>query len=375
MGPLISAQHRETVASFVDGDVLFRGDTPGGPGYWYPATLVEATNEDRVAREEVFGPVAAVIPFDDEADAVRIANDTPYGLSGSIWTRDGARALRVARALETGVLSVNSNSSVRHSTPFGGFKQSGFGRELGMQALEGYSEVKNVYVSTEDSMGRLDGKVAVITGAGGGMGREAALLFTEEGAKVCAADVQLAAAEETAASCAEGSAFAFQVDVANEEQVAAMMRATADRFGGIDVLYNNAGISPDDDASVLDTSVEAWDRVQDVNTKGVFLCCKHGIPYLRERGGGSVINVASFVAILGAATSQISYSASKGAVLSMSRELAVQFARRGDPRQRALPGPGRDAAPAATSSATTPPRSSGGGSTGRRAAWRSRERS
>jgi acyl-CoA reductase-like NAD-dependent aldehyde dehydrogenase len=149
MGPLISAQHRETVASFVDGDVLFRGDTPRGPGYWYPATLVEATNEDRVAREEVFGPVAAVIPFDDEADAVRIANDTPYGLSGSIWTRDGARALRVARALETGVLSVNSNSSVRHSTPFGGFKQSGFGRELGMQALQGYSEVKNVYVSTE----------------------------------------------------------------------------------------------------------------------------------------------------------------------------------------------------------------------------------
>ncbi len=150
MGPLISAQHRETVASFVDGDVLFRGETPGGPGYWYPATLVEATNDDRIAREEVFGPVAAVIPFDDEADAVRIANDTPYGLSGSLWTRDGARALRVARALETGVLSVNSNSSVRHSTPFGGFKQSGFGRELGMQALEGYSEVKNVYVSTED---------------------------------------------------------------------------------------------------------------------------------------------------------------------------------------------------------------------------------
>jgi acyl-CoA reductase-like NAD-dependent aldehyde dehydrogenase len=149
MGPLISAQHRETVASFIDGDVLFRGETPGGPGYWYPATLVEATNEDRVAREEVFGPVAAVIPFDDEADAVRIANDTPYGLSGSIWTRDGARALRVARALETGVLSVNSNSSVRPSTPFGGFKQSGFGRELGMQALGGYSEVKNVYVSTE----------------------------------------------------------------------------------------------------------------------------------------------------------------------------------------------------------------------------------
>ena len=113
----------------------------------------------------------------------------------------------------------------------------------------------------------------------------------------------------------------MQVDVADEEQVAAMMQATAERFGGIDVLYNNAGISPDDDASVLDTSVEAWERVQDVNTKGVFLCCKHGIPYLLERGGGSVINVASFVAILGAATSQISYTASKGAVLALSREL------------------------------------------------------
>jgi betaine-aldehyde dehydrogenase len=148
MGPLISAQHRETVASFVNGDVLFSGETPSGPGYWFPATLVEASNEDRIAREEVFGPVAALIPFEDEADAVRQANDTPYGLSGSIWTRDGARALRVARAIDTGVISVNSNSSVRHSTPFGGFKQSGFGRELGMHALEGYSEVKNVFLAT-----------------------------------------------------------------------------------------------------------------------------------------------------------------------------------------------------------------------------------
>jgi betaine-aldehyde dehydrogenase len=148
MGPLISASHRKTVAGFVDGDALFRGDTPEGAGFWFPCTLVEATNEDRVAREEVFGPVAAVIPFDGEEEAVRIANDTPYGLSGSIWTENGARALRVARALETGVISINSNTSVRVSTPFGGFKQSGFGRELGMHALDGYSELKNVYFAT-----------------------------------------------------------------------------------------------------------------------------------------------------------------------------------------------------------------------------------
>jgi acyl-CoA reductase-like NAD-dependent aldehyde dehydrogenase len=149
MGPLVSAEHRERVSSYVDGEVAFRGHVPQGPGFWFPCTLVEASNGDRIAREEVFGPVAAVIPFEDEADAIRIANDTPYGLSGSIWTENGARALRVARALETGVVSVNSNTSVRVSTPFGGFKQSGFGRELGMHALEGYSEVKNVFLATD----------------------------------------------------------------------------------------------------------------------------------------------------------------------------------------------------------------------------------
>jgi acyl-CoA reductase-like NAD-dependent aldehyde dehydrogenase len=150
MGPLISAEHREKVASYVDGDVAFRGEVPDGKGFWYPPTLLgPIANESRQAREEIFGPVACVIPFEDEADAIRVANDTPYGLSGSIWTRDVARALRVARAIETGVLSINSNTSVRVSTPFGGFKQSGMGRELGMHALDGYSEIKNVYIATE----------------------------------------------------------------------------------------------------------------------------------------------------------------------------------------------------------------------------------
>ena len=186
-------------------------------------------------------------------------------------------------------------------------------------------------------MGRLDGKVVVITGAASGIGREAALLFSDEGASVCVADVSEEAGERTASECRE--AFFCQVDVASAESVEAMYAATAERYGGVDVLYNNAGIMPDDDASVVETAPEAWQRVQDVNTKGVYLCCKYGIPRLLDRGGGSVINVASFVALVGAATSQISYTASKGAVLSMSRELAVEFARRGVRVNALCPGP------------------------------------
>jgi acyl-CoA reductase-like NAD-dependent aldehyde dehydrogenase len=152
MGPLISAAHRERVASYVpDGaPVAFRGTAPAGPGYWYPPTVLAPVRMDDPAyTEEVFGPVLTVTPFEDEAMAVAIANDTPYGLSGSIWTRDIGRAIRVARAVETGNLSVNSHSSVRYSTPFGGFKQSGLGRELGPDALDAFTEVKNVFIATE----------------------------------------------------------------------------------------------------------------------------------------------------------------------------------------------------------------------------------
>jgi betaine-aldehyde dehydrogenase len=158
MGPLVSAAQRTQVASFLDGGdpgqaaphVAFRGVAPSGPGWWFAPTVVApAAPGTRLWRDEVFGPVVGVTPFDDEAHAVALANDTPYGLSGSVWTGNGARALRVAGAVRAGVLSVNSNTSVRVSTPFGGMKQSGFGRELGLEALDAYSDVKNVFVSTE----------------------------------------------------------------------------------------------------------------------------------------------------------------------------------------------------------------------------------
>jgi NAD(P)-dependent dehydrogenase (short-subunit alcohol dehydrogenase family) len=184
---------------------------------------------------------------------------------------------------------------------------------------------------------RLDGKVCVITGAAGGMGREAALLFSAEGARVCVADLDEEAGKRTASECAD--AFFFRVNVTDPGSVQEMYAAAAERFGGVHVLYNNAGIMPEDDSSILDTDVDAWQRVQDVTTKGVYLCCRFGLPHLLESGGGSVINVSSFVALMGAATSQISYTSSKGAVLAMSRELAVEFARRGVRVNALCPGP------------------------------------
>jgi NAD(P)-dependent dehydrogenase (short-subunit alcohol dehydrogenase family) len=184
--------------------------------------------------------------------------------------------------------------------------------------------------------GKLEGKVAVITGAASGIGRESARRFAEEGASVCVADL---ATEEGKQAAGEVGGFYVHVDVTDPESVREMYSEAANRFGGIDILFNNAGISPPDDASILDTDFEVWQKVQDVNLKSVYLCCKYGIPYLLDRGAGSVINTASFVATMGAATSQVSYTASKGGVLAMSRELGVQFGRRGIRVNALSPGP------------------------------------
>ena len=178
-------------------------------------------------------------------------------------------------------------------------------------------------------MGRLDDKVCVITGAAGGIGAETARLFKAEGATVVGVDLS---------PDAEGD-LVLEVDVTDDDAVREMYARAREELGHVDVLFNNAGISPNDDASVLDTSLEAWQRVQDVNLKSVFLCCKHGIPHLLDVGAGSVINTASFVALMGAATSQISYTASKGGVLALSRELGVEFARRGVRVNALCPGP------------------------------------
>jgi NAD(P)-dependent dehydrogenase (short-subunit alcohol dehydrogenase family) len=176
---------------------------------------------------------------------------------------------------------------------------------------------------------RLQGKVCVVTGAAGGIGAASVALFRREGAKVVGADV---------AGEPPGD-LSLRVDIAQEDQVVGMYERAREAFGRIDVLFNNAGISPGDDSSALQTQLDAWQRVQDVNLKGVFLCCKHGIPHLLESGGGSVINTASFVAVLGSATSQISYTASKGGVLALSRELGVEFARSGVRVNALCPGP------------------------------------
>jgi NAD(P)-dependent dehydrogenase (short-subunit alcohol dehydrogenase family) len=193
----------------------------------------------------------------------------------------------------------------------------------------------------ETAMARLDGKVAVITGAGSGIGRVAASLFAAEGAQVVVADVAADQAESAVAEIvgAGGSATAVTVDVSDESQVTAMVATAVRTYGGLHVLFNNAGIFPDDDGGILDTPPETWQKVMEVNLKGVWLGCRAGVPAMLDSGGGSIVNVASFVALMGAATAQMAYTASKGGVLAMTRELAVEYARRGIRANSICPGP------------------------------------
>ena len=344
MGPLISAGHRASVAKYVpdDAPVAFRGSAPDGPGYWFPPTVLAPIGFDAPAyTDEVFGPVVTVTPFEDEAEAIEIANDTPYGLSGSIWTGNVGRAIRVARAVETGNLSVNSHSSVRYWTPFGGFKQSGLGRELGPDALDAFTEIKNVFISTY----RLTG-VAQCSACRTGSPSSQELAAASDWPVPAGWRPRAPRWWPSTSTRPPGRPPPRRPAACSSPRTSPARRTSGGcsttspaEFGRIDIAFNNAGISPPEDDSILTTGIDAWRRVQEINLTSVYLCCKYVIPHMQRQGKGSIINTASFVAVLGAATSQISYTASKGGVLAMSRELGVQFAREGIRVNALCPGP------------------------------------
>ncbi len=346
MGPVISAEQLETVSSYINGDapVAFRGDRSGWPRLLVPSDRPGAGLERRPAgprgdlrpgrlRDPVRGRGGgdpARQRHDLRALGLGLDPRRGQGPAGRAGDRDRGD-LDQLEHLCPGVDSVRRLQAVRGRPGAGPGRARGLQRGQERLLRHGYARVlrRRSRGGTRMTAGRLEGKVCVITGAASGIGAETARLFAEEGARVVGVDL---------AEGAEGE-LALRADVADEDSVREMYAKAAEEMGRIDVLFNNAGISPDDDVSVLDTSLEAWQRVQDVNLKSVFLCCKHGIPHLLDAGGGSVINTASFVAVMGAATSQISYTASKGGVLALSRELGVEFGKRGVRVNALCPGP------------------------------------
>ena len=333
MGPLISAQQRETVGSYVPegAPVAARGSAPAGPGFWFPPTVlapVDPGRPRRARRDLRPGRMRDPVPRRGRGGRAGQRHDLrPLRLD--LDARRSPRAARRARGrgrravdqlehLGAREHAVRRLQAVRRRPRAGPARARPLHRGQVRLLRNGGLAVA-----------RLEGKVCVVTGAASGIGAETAQLFVDEGATVVGADLR-----------DDGvGTLALAVDVSDEQQVSDLYARARSEYGRIDVLFNNAGISPTDDASVLDTSLVAWQRVQDVNLKSVFLCCKHGIPHLIEGGGGSVINTASFVATMGSATSQISYTASKGGVLALSRELGVEFARHGVRVNALCPGP------------------------------------
>ena len=341
MGPLISAGQRASVQGYLDEvDVAFAGDAPTGPGFWLPPSVVAATSpEQRIWREEVFGPVVAVLPFEDEDDAVALGQ------------RHRVRAVRVdlhqrSRARTAGVPGRSSGESERQLPLLGPlldtvrWVQAVWSRPRagpGCPARLHRGEERVLQRRKGTLMaGRVEGRVAVVTGGCSGIGLASVRRLAAEGARVVIGDVDLDRGPEVAEEV--GGIFR-PCDVTSKDEVDALFATAQQAYGSVDIAFNNAGISPPEDDSILDTDLDAWRRVQDVNLTSVYLCCKAALPYMLEQGRGSIINTASFVAVMGAATSQISYSASKGGVLTMSRELGVQFARQGVRVNALCPGP------------------------------------